>query len=218
MSTPPFQGRFFWGPKTGFFTKFSEFSACHNFWTPIARGLALETWVTWVNLQHPSEFDPLPVKTHRVINGSFPVFRHFGDVTVGGRSVGLTSGFEFSVGREVNRSTCSGVLLISAYFRSGDLENWKKMFTGSLACHTFGLYRRLRSAQPAALAVVVGGTLGGQVKRIGKSALTVEISLSVITFLFIDGFRWNQVRRDQEDRAQKKFQLNFGPLNCTMAY
>ena len=52
---------------------------------------------------------------------SFPVFGHFGDVIVDGRSVGSTSSFEFWVGREVNRLTCSGVLLVTAYFWSGDL-------------------------------------------------------------------------------------------------
>ena len=79
--------------------------------------------VTWETLQLPSKFDTLPVKTHRVINVSFPVFGHFGDVTVGGRSVGSTSGMGFWVQWEVNRSMYGGVLLVFAYFRSGDI--WK---------------------------------------------------------------------------------------------
>ena len=53
---------------------------------------------------------------------SFPVFGHFGEVTVGGRSVGSTSGFEFWVRGKANRSTYGGVSLVSAYFRSGDLS------------------------------------------------------------------------------------------------
>ena len=57
---------------------------------------------------------------------SFPVFRHFGDVTVGGRSVGSTSGFEFLVRAEINRSMCSGVLLVFVYFRFGDVTEIAK--------------------------------------------------------------------------------------------
>jgi hypothetical protein len=70
-----------------FFTKFSEFSACHNFLPLDARELQLERGVTWVTLKLRFKFDALPVKVDRVIDVSFPVLRHVGDVTVGGRSV-----------------------------------------------------------------------------------------------------------------------------------
>ena len=66
------------------------------------------------------KFDLLPVKADIVTEVSFPVFRHVGDITVGGRSVGSTSGLAFSVRGNLNRLTCSGVLLISAYFRCGE--------------------------------------------------------------------------------------------------
>ena len=84
------------------------------------------------------KFDALPVKADRVIDVSFPVLRHVGDVTVGGRSVCSTSGLTFLVEGNLNRSTFSGVLLVSAYFRFGNLlEIGKKNVFESLVCHIF---------------------------------------------------------------------------------
>ena len=63
-------------------------------------------------------------------------FRNFGDVTVGGRIVGSTSGLAFPVRGNLNRSTCSGVSLVSAYFRFGDLLKMvKKKNLGAMVCH-----------------------------------------------------------------------------------
>ena len=100
-------------------SKFSEFSACHNFLPLWAWELQLKWEVNRITSYIYIKFDPLPVKADIVTEVSFPVFRHVGDVTVGGRSVGSTSGLAFSVRGNLNRLTCSGVLLVSAYFRCG---------------------------------------------------------------------------------------------------
>ena len=77
--------------------------ARHFFWTALARRLSFAVKVIREDLLLPSKFELFPVKTHWVIHvwnlrfSFFSVFRHFGDVTVGGRNVGSTSGFVFWV-------------------------------------------------------------------------------------------------------------------------
>ena len=63
------------------------------------------------DLSLTSKFDLLPVKTRRYIDVRTSRllvlwdFRHFGEVTVGGRKVGSTSGLDFLVQGEIVRST-----------------------------------------------------------------------------------------------------------------
>ena len=89
-------------------------------------GLDIRAKVARGDISLTSKFDPLPVKTRRVNHVRtlrllfFSAFRHFGEVTVGGRKFGSTSGLRFLVQEEVNRSTYGGVFLASAYFRFGD--------------------------------------------------------------------------------------------------
>ena len=89
-------------------------------------GLGIRAKVNWGDISLTSKFDPLPVKTRRVNHVRtlrllfFSAFRHFGEVTVGGRKFGSTSGLRFLIQEEVNRFTCGGVFLASAYFRFGD--------------------------------------------------------------------------------------------------
>ena len=88
--------------------------------------LGIRARVNRSNISLTSKFDPLSVKTRRVNHVRtlrllvFSAFRHFGEVTVGGRKFGSTSGLGFLVQEEVNRSTYGGVFLVSAYFRFGD--------------------------------------------------------------------------------------------------
>ena len=83
----------------------------------------------WVTPYLRPKCDALPVEADRVIEMSFPVFHHVGDITVGDRSVGPTSGLAFPVRENLNRWSCSGVLFVSAYVRFGDLSKiGKKLF------------------------------------------------------------------------------------------
>ena len=89
-------------------------------------GLGIGAGVTRGDISLTFKFDLLPVKTCRVNHVRtlrllfFSAFRHFGEVTVGGRKFGSTSGLRFLVQQKVNRSTYGGVFLASAYFRFGD--------------------------------------------------------------------------------------------------
>ena len=82
--------------------------------------------ITRRNFSLTSKFDLFPVETRRVIRVRtlrllvFSAFRHFGEVTVGDRKVGSTSGLAFWVEKNLNQLTYSGVFLASAYFRFGD--------------------------------------------------------------------------------------------------
>ena len=57
-------------------------------------------------------------------------FIRFRDVTADDRKLVATSGFRFPVQGRMNRSTCSGVFAVSAYFRSGGPPNLEKNRSG----------------------------------------------------------------------------------------
>ena len=109
--------------------------ACHNFWTPIGRGLRFGVKVTGVSLSLSFKFEQLPVKTRRVIhvwNLRFSFFRlsaiFVTSLWAGGKfDQFLVSGTGGGKSLNVWRP-----LLVSAYFRFddrtkvGNVKNLKK--------------------------------------------------------------------------------------------
>ena len=110
------------------------------------------------------KFYPLPVKADIVTEVSFLVFRHVGDVTVGGRSVGSTSGLAFSVRGNLNRLTCSGVLLVSAYSRCGGRSKSQKKRKNISS-------RELRSGNLAVLVMLYNIPVSNVTVAVAKAAI-----------------------------------------------
>ena len=108
-------------------TNFFGTLACHNFWThtgwPLGWKLLEGTPHYPPSLNHYRSYSRVKL----AIFVFFRFLRHFGDVTVGGRNVGSTSGSGFWVRGEVNRSTSGGVFL---FWPTSGLVGYrkKKMF------------------------------------------------------------------------------------------
>ena len=152
-----------------------------------------------------------PRKRSKVTSGTAKL-RYSGIMVYGGT---LARGAYFSLPPASLRSagglSSRGLLRLDVYsgnwiiWWSSCRINFRFRILGAIFFPTAG-FTPLRSAQPAALVVDL------------LSTSTPKISLFVINFLFIDGYRCKKVRRHQEDPAHKKCQLNIGPFNCTLAY